>query len=343
MDKWLTVRNHWYSRQINTSTCTVIVLLLLITLAVALLSLASGKYMLSLPEVIDALRSRTIADNAFIVSILRTPRMLMALLAGGALAVSGLLLQTIIRNPLASPDIIGVTSGASATAVFFLSFMTSWLSVQWLPLAAMAGGFAGATLVYLLAWKSGISPTRLILVGVGISAVMVACTTMLLVFSPLSSTLSAYVWLTGSVYGARWHEVTTLCLWLLPAAILLVALARTLAVNELDDALIIGLGVSMERARLVLLALSVYLAGAAIAYTGALGFVGLVAPHIARRIGGKSGTSLIVVTMLVGANMVMIADLIGRTQFLPLDLPAGIFVSAIGAPFFIYLLLRSRS
>ncbi|WP_193089769.1 iron chelate uptake ABC transporter family permease subunit [Advenella sp. FME57] len=343
MDKWLTVRNHWYSRQINTSTCTVIVLLLLITLAVALLSLASGKYMLSLPEVIDALRSRTIADNAFIVSILRTPRMLMALLAGGALAVSGLLLQTIIRNPLASPDIIGVTSGASATAVFFLSFMTSWLSVQWLPLAAMAGGFAGATLVYLLAWKSGISSTRLILVGVGISAVMVACTTMLLVFSPLSSTLSAYVWLTGSVYGARWHEVTTLCLWLLPAAILLIALARTLAVNELDDALIIGLGVSMERARLVLLALSVYLAGAAIAYTGALGFVGLVAPHIARRIGVKSGTSLIVVTMLVGANMVMIADLIGRTQFLPLDLPAGIFVSAIGAPFFIYLLLRSRS
>ena len=343
MDKWLTVRNNWYSRQINTSTCTVIVLLLLITMAVALLSLASGKYMLSLPEVFDALRSRTIADNAFIVSILRAPRMLMALLAGGALAVSGLLLQTIIRNPLASPDIIGVTSGASATAVFFLSFMTSWLSVQWLPLAAMAGGFAGAALVYLLAWKSGVSPTRLILVGVGISAVMVACTTMLLVFSPLSSTLSAYVWLTGSVYGARWHEVTTLCLWLLPAAVLLGALTRTLAVNELDDALIIGLGISMERARLVLLALSVYLAGAAIAYTGALGFVGLVAPHIARRIGGKSGASLVVVTMLVGANMVMIADLIGRTQFLPLDLPAGIFVSAIGAPFFIYLLLRSRS
>ena len=343
MDKWLTLRNNWYSRQINTGTCIVIALLLLFTLAVVLLSLSSGKYMLSLPEVMDALRSSTMVDNAFIVSILRAPRMLMALLAGGALAVAGLLLQTIIRNPLASPDIIGVTSGASATAVFFLAFMTSWLSVQWLPLAAMAGGFAGAALVYLLAWRRGVSPTRLILVGVGVSAVMVACTTMLLVFSPLSSTLTAYVWLTGSVYGARWHDITTLCLWLLPAAVLLLVLARTLTVNELDDALVIGLGISLERARLVLLTLSVYLAGAAIAYTGALGFVGLVAPHIARRIGGKSGLSLIIVTMLVGANMVMIADLIGRTLFLPLDLPAGIFVSAIGAPFFIYLLLRSRA
>jgi len=288
------------------------------------------------------LGSREIAENAFIVQILRMPRLLMAFMVGGALAEAGMLFQTMVRNQLASPDVMGVTGGASAAAVWFMTAAVSSLSAFWLPLAAMAGGLAGGGLVYLLARKDGLSPTRLILVGIGIAAVMTAFTTLLLVFSPLSSAMNAYVWLIGSVYGARWHEVANLALWLCPAALALIWVARSLQVNELDASLGVGLGVAVERMRLILLVLGVYVAGAAIAYAGALSFVGLISPHLARRLTRRPGPELIIVTALVGSILVMSADLIGRVMFQPLDLPAGIFVSAIGAPYFLYLLLRSR-
>jgi len=343
MDKWVLVRANGYSRQLHLQSLVVILVLSFIALLIGWLSLAIGKYNLSIPQLFTALGSGQIAGDAFIVQILRMPRMLLALLVGGALGVSGLLLQTIVRNPLASPDIMGVTGGASAAAVWFLTVAASSSGAFWLPLVAMAGGVAGGGLVYLLAWSSGASSTRLILIGIGVSAIMTALTTMLLLFTPMSSVMSAYVWLTGSVYGARWYEVTNLAMWLFPAVLALLWVGRSVLVNELDESLSVGLGVNAEFMRRTLLVLSVYIAGAAIAYAGALSFVGLMSPHLARRLTGRPGPELIVVTALVGSILVMVADLIGRVVFLPLDLPAGIFVSAIGAPYFLYLLLRSRT
>ncbi len=342
MDRWILVRSRGYSRQFHLKSLVVIAILLLVAALVAWLSLSLGKYNLSASELLQALDSRQIAGDAFIVQILRMPRLLMAFMVGGALAVAGLLLQTIVRNPLASPDVMGVTGGASAAAVWFMTVAATSVSALWLPLAAMSGGLAGGGLVYLLSRKNGLSSTRLILIGIGIAAIMTACTTLLLVFSPLSSAMSAYVWLTGSVYGARWHEVGYLALWLLPAMLALLWVARSLQVSELGEPLSTGLGVAVERMRLILLLLSVYLAGAAIAYAGALGFVGLISPHLARRLADRSGPERVIVTALVGSILVMSADLIGRVAFLPLDLPAGVFVSAVGAPYFLYLLLRAR-
>ncbi|MCG8710501.1 iron ABC transporter permease [Brenneria sp. 4F2] len=334
------VRVGRFSRQFAGRTTAVASLMLLITLTVMLFSLSQGKVRISAPEVMQALFAPSDSGTDFIVNQLRLARIVLAMLVGGALAVSGLLLQSLVRNPLASPDILGITSGASAAAVGFLSFFSTLVSQQWMPLAAIGGAWLMAGLITLLAWRRDASPIRLVLVGVGLSALTGAATTMMLVFSPLTTTLSAYVWLTGSVYGAQWRDVRSLAAWLAAILPFMVLLARHVNIHELDDDLARGVGLPIKPIRLALLSVSVALAGAAIAYAGAMAFVGLAAPHIAKKLVGRSFPGLAFVAALVGANLVMLGDLVGRTLFLPLDLPAGVFVSALGAPFFIYLLIR---
>jgi len=331
-----------FSRRLAPATLGRLAVAALVALAALLLCLCLGKVWLTPTQVFAALVERQGSGLGFIVTQLRLPRALLAALVGSALAVSGLLLQGQVRNPLASPDLPGITSGASAGAVFYLAVLAGSLGPHGLPLAAMFGAGLAALLVYGLAWNHGASPLRLVLVGVGVSAMLAAATTFLLVFSPLTTTLSAYVWLTGSVYGASWPEVRALGLWWLALLLPLAALARHAVLAQLDDDLARGLGVRLQRQRAALLALAVALAGVAIAWGGAIAFVGLIAPHIARRLLPAGFAAQALMAALAGALLVMLADLLGRTLFLPLDLPAGIFVAALGAPFFLYLLIRQR-
>ncbi|RED07133.1 iron chelate uptake ABC transporter family permease subunit [Ectopseudomonas oleovorans] len=331
-----------FSRRLAPATLGRLAVAALVALAALLLCLCLGKVWLTPTQVFAALVERQGGGLGFIVTQLRLPRALLAALVGSALAVSGLLLQGQVRNPLASPDLLGITSGASAGAVFYLAVLAGSLGPHGLPLAAMLGAGLAALLVYGLAWNHGASPLRLVLVGVGVSAMLAAATTFLLVFSPLTTTLSAYVWLTGSVYGASWPEVRALGLWWLVLLLPLATLARHAVLAQLDDELARGLGVRLQRQRAALLALAVALAGVAIAWGGAIAFVGLIAPHIARRLLPAGFAAQALMAALVGALLVMLADLLGRTLFLPLDLPAGIFVAALGAPFFLYLLIRQR-
>lgn len=331
-----------FSRRLAPATLGRLAVAALVALAALLLCLCLGKVWLTPTQVFAALVERQGGGLGFIVTQLRLPRALLAALVGSALAVSGLLLQGQVRNPLASPDLLGIISGASAGAVFYLAVLAGSLGPHGLPLAAMLGAGLAALLVYGLAWNHGASPLRLVLVGVGVSAMLAAATTFLLVFSPLTTTLSAYVWLTGSVYGASWPEVRALGLWWLVLLLPLAALARHAVLAQLDDDLARGLGVRLQRQRAALLALAVALAGVAIAWGGAIAFVGLIAPHIARRLLPAGFAAQALMAALAGALLVMLADLLGRTLFLPLDLPAGIFVAALGAPFFLYLLIRQR-
>ncbi|KTT57285.1 FecCD family ABC transporter permease [Pseudomonas oryzihabitans] len=331
-----------FSRRLAPATLGRLAVAALVALGALLLCLCLGKVWLTPTQVLAALGEGSPGGLGFIVTQLRLPRALLAALVGSALAVSGLLLQGQVRNPLASPDLLGITSGASAGAVFYLAVLAESLGPHGLPLAAMLGAGLAALLVYGLAWNHGASPLRLVLVGVGVSAMLAAATIFLLVFSPLTTTLSAYVWLTGSVYGASWPEVRALGLWWLVLLLPLAGLARHAVLAQLDDDLARGLGVRLQVQRAALLALAVALAGVAIAWGGAIAFVGLIAPHIARRLLPAGFSAQALMAALVGALLVMLADLLGRTLFLPLDLPAGIFVAALGAPFFLYLLIRQR-
>ncbi|AKT30521.1 iron ABC transporter permease [Pseudomonas syringae pv. actinidiae] len=342
MGKHLTLRYRGFSRQFSLAVLMRLSVAVALTVLVALGSLAVGKVNLSPATLMSVLTGHADASLVFIVEQLRMPRLALAALVGAALAVSGLILQSIIRNPLASPDLLGITSGASAAAVLYLSFFSAALGAQFLPLAAITGAGLAALVIYLLAWNQGASPLRMVLIGVGVSALLAAVTTFILVFSPLTTTLSAYVWLTGSVYGASWPEPRAPAGWLLLTLPLLVLLARQVRMQQLDDDLAQGIGVRVQWLRAGLLLVSVALAGLAVAWGGAIAFVGLIAPHIAKRLMPPGFTGQALMAALIGADLVMLADLAGRTLFLPLDLPAGIFVAVLGTPFFLYLLINQR-
>lgn len=305
-------------------------------------SLCLGSFPTPPLQVLQTLIAPQSSDIAFIIWELRLPRIVLAILVGAALAVAGAILQSIVRNPLASPDVIGITSGAALAAVLFLALLSTTLSIRWLPVAAMLGALASALLVVSLAWKSGISPARMVLVGIGLAAAMGAATTLLIVISDDTAAMTAYVWLTGSLYAAQWEDVWGLLPWILVAVPISLVFARHADVMALGDHVAEGLGVPILRSRIVLLACSVALAGAAVAFAGGLSFVGLIAPHLAARLVGRNLARLVPASALVGALIVLNADLLGRVAFLPKDLPVGIFVAGIGAPFFVYLLHKAR-
>ncbi|WP_447956110.1 FecCD family ABC transporter permease [Vreelandella sp. EE7] len=310
--------------------------------ASALLSLCLGSFPTSLRQVLRALAAPASSDIAFIVWELRLPRIALAILVGAALAIAGAILQRIVRNPLASPDVIGITSGAAFAAVLFLTLSSTTLSIHLLPLAAMLGALVSALLVASLAWRNGLNPSRMVLVGIGLAAAMGAATTLLIVMSDDSSAMAAYVWLTGSLYAAQWKDALGMLAWLVVTLPVCLALARHADAMALGDGVAQGLGVAIIKSRLALLACSVVLAGAAVAFAGGLSFVGLIAPHLAARLVGHKLAKLIPASALVGALIVLYADLLGRVAFLPKDLPAGIFVAGIGAPFFVFLLYKTR-
>lgn len=342
MNKHLVIRSRYLSFSVLPTTIVASVAITLVTGAVMLLALSSGSQWLSPQAVLSELVASSDPELHLLLDTLRLPRTLMAALVGAGLATSGLILQSVIRNPLASPDVVGMTSGASAAAVTYLSFFHLSYGIEWLPLFAISGALVASSLVYVLAWRNGVSPMRMILVGIGISAVMGALTTFVISISSASTSISAYIWLTGSVYGANWQDVHALWPWLISGLVIALLFARCINTLELGDHLATGLGIPVQKVRLLLVLLSVVLAAPAVAYAGAVGFVGLIAPHIARRLVVRSFAILLPVTALIGACLVVLADLCGRMLFQPLDIPAGVFVSAIGAPFFIYLLFRQR-
>jgi iron complex transport system permease protein len=314
-----------------------------------ILSLGSGKMFISPPDVIKSIFGVGDDMNNLVVRMFRPPRILLAILAGAGLAVSGAILQGIIRNPLASPDIIGITGGAAFTTVGFLALYSDrsnalTVSIHWMPLASFIGAVGMGFLVYILSWKrGGITPIRLVLIGIGIAAAMQALTTMMMIRGPIFTAAKANIWITGSLNGTNWTEIMTVAPWILITTAIAFIYARRLNIQELGEDLATNAGSVVQKDRLFLLFLSTGLAGGAVAFAGGIGFVGLMAPHIARKLVGSAFGALLPVSALVGAMIVLVADLAARTVFSPLEVPAGVFTSAIGAPYFIYLLFKSRN
>jgi iron complex transport system permease protein len=238
---------------------------------------------------------------------------------------------------------LGVSGGAGLAAVSLIVWLKD-VPITYLPWAAFGGALLTAGAIFLLAWKNGSStPIRLILIGIALEAVIGAATTMLLTYGDIRDVQQAYVWLTGSVYGRNWEHVQALGTWLilfLPAAFLT---ARSLNALNLGDDTARGLGLRVDLQRGLLLLISVGLAAAAVGVAGTIGFVGLVAPHITRRLVGPSHEGLLPVTAMFGGALLVLADLIGRWVISPSELPVGIVTAVIGGPYFLYLLARSRN
>lgn len=331
-----------WSVKLNPRVLVVILTLAALLAISSVLALASGSHPTSFVDVLGTLANPAQSELTLIILEIRLPRVIMAILVGGALGSAGLILQGLARNPLASPDVIGITSGASAAAVLFLWLGGATGTSLLLAPVAMGGAFAVALCITALAWHQGISPARLVLVGVGLAAALTAVTTLLLVLSPDSTAMNAYIWLTGSLYASQWHDVTALAPWLMVCWPLALIKLRHLDAQSMGEDMALGLGSALHGHRLLFLVLAVALAGSAVAYAGAVGFIGLIAPHMARRLVTSGHTGLLPIATLIGALILLYADWIGRVAFIPRDLPAGIFVAGIGAPFFVYLLYRLR-
>ncbi|MGE5704907.1 MAG: FecCD family ABC transporter permease [Clostridia bacterium] len=318
------------------------VTLLLATLTVAVFSTGLGEIRISAIDVVKVLVGSGSEEDSLIIQTFRLPRVITGLLVGAALGAAGALMQGVVRNPLASPDILGVTGGASVAAVAFLTMLES-ASIQWLPLVAFLGAAMVSVVLYGLAWKQGVTPLRLVLIGIGVKGATAALTTMLIVMAPIHLTSKAMIWLTGTLYGTTWTDVGLLLPWVAVLLVLGFVTARQMNALQLGDHVAAGIGSSVQQQQLLLMLICVGLTGSAVAIGGAIGFVALLAPHIARQLVGPSFESLLPISAMVGAFIVTGADMIARIAFSPLDIPVGAVTSAVGAPFFLYLLYKNRS
>ena len=271
----------------------------------------------------------------------RTPRVLAALLAGAALGLAGTTVQAVARNPLAEPSLLGITGGAGVGAVLAIVLFPG-VSFWVVSVAAAVGALATFALVYALANRRGLSSDRLVLVGIGVSAVATSLITLLVVLTNPWNTTMALTWLSGSTYGRTATQVWPVAVALLVLVPLVVRWRRDLDVLAVDDDVARVLGVQLERTRLGLLVVTALLTASAVSAIGVVGFVGLVAPHLARSLVGGSHARVIPVAALLGALLVSVADTLGRTVIAPAQIPAGLLTALIGTPYFIYLLWRTR-
>ena len=273
----------------------------------------------------------------FVINSIRSPRVVVAVLAGMCLASSGAIFQSLINNPLVSPDVIGVNSGAAVCAVILLA---AGGQVTYLPFAAFIGAILAAMAVYILSWKRGIAGTRLVLIGLGINALLAAVITFVQVRYPIERVMAAARWQAGTVFGATWDDVRILgigFLILFPAAFFLLSRLRIL---QLGDETAIALGSSVERDRLLLLTTGASLAAIAVAVVGPLGFVALMVPQAARLLTGSITGGSYIFTALLGGIFLLGADLIALHLFAPVMLPVGVVTAALGGPYFLILLAR---
>ncbi|MFI6940562.1 FecCD family ABC transporter permease [Streptomyces sp. NPDC050418] len=313
---------------------------LVLLLAVSCVAyLCVGEAFVAPGNVLKVLLGGTSPDE-LVVEELRLPRLVVALLVGSAFGVAGALIQTVARNPLASPDVIGISQGASALTVASMTLGVTSYSV--LPYLSVAGGVLAAALVYLFAWRGGLHATRFVLIGIGFAIALRSVTTLFMTKGDYLVAQQAQIWMTGSLNGRGWPEASVLAPILLVLVPAVAWAARAQRTVSLDDDTATALGVRLGRVRLGLVALGVVLASVATGAAGPVDFVALLAPQIARRL-TRTAQIPLVSSALMGAVIVVLADLLARRLFSPTELPVGVLTAAVGAPYLIWLIIRSRS
>ena len=302
-----------------------------------LLSTAKGSVDIPLGEILNILGGARDTAHAQILWNIRLPRTIVAALVGINLALSGAILQAILRNPLADPHIIGISSGAGLAGIFIMLMLpgAAWAITP----AAFGGAMLAALLIYILAWRDGIRPTRIILAGVAVSAFLGAgISAMMILYS--DRVHSALMWMVGGLSARSWPQVDMIFPYTIVGLVLALAFSRKLNILLLGDEIARSLGLRVEVTRLLLTAIAALLAASAVAVVGLLGFVGLIVPHAARLLVGSDYRFLLPASALLGAAVVTLSDTFARTAFAPVELPVGILMAVLGAPFFLFLLRR---
>ena len=309
--------------------CTVAILFVL--------SIRYGTYTLSFDEISQAFHPDD--KNYFTLMEYRLPRALLAIIIGGALAISGVLVQSVVRNPLASPDILGINNAAGLVAVTVLIFLPN-LAFYWLPIFAFIGGVLSFILLWMICGFN-FRPIKMAIIGVALSALWAAISHYLMLTNPVEIN-TAMLWLTGSLWGRSWAYVDVVLPWLLVLLPLPFIFCRDLDTLGLGENKAATLGVSVNKTQILVLVLAVALSTTAVAICGPIAFLGLVAPHLARKLVGGRHRTLLPAAMLIGTLLLQLSDILARVIDPPTELPAGILTAIIGAPYFFYLLMRTK-
>ena len=309
--------------------CTVAILFVL--------SIRYGTYTLSFDEISQAFHPDD--KNYFTLMEYRLPRALLAIIIGGALAISGVLVQSVVRNPLASPDILGINNAAGLVAVTVLIFLPN-LAFYWLPVFAFIGGVLSFILLWMICGFN-FRPIKMAIIGVALSTLWAAISHYLMLTNPVEIN-TAMLWLTGSLWGRSWAYVNVVLPWLLVLLPLPFIFCRDLDTLGLGENKASTLGVSVNKTQILVLVLAVALSTTAVAICGPIAFLGLVAPHLARKLVGGRHRTLLPASMLIGTLLLQISDILARVIDPPTELPAGILTAIIGAPYFFYLLMRTK-
>lgn len=319
----------------------VLIVFVLLTIVVGL---GLGEASLSYDRLLPTLFGFGSFKEEFVLFSVRLPRLVVTFLAGTALALSGAILQGVTRNDLADPGIIGINSGAGiGVAVFYLFFPVDAKSfVYVLPVIAFVGALLTAILIYAFSYsrKNGLQPVRLVLIGVGFS--MALSGAMIIIFSSVDPFKVDFIanWLNGNIWGTDWPFIWALLPWLVVFIPVTLYKANKLNLLTMSEPVAIGVGVAVERERIMLMLIAVALAASAVSVTGGITFIGLMAPHIAKALVGPRNQLFLPVSILLGGWLLILADTIGRNIIDPDGIPAGIMVALIGAPYFMYLLLK---
>ncbi|MEK3738823.1 iron ABC transporter permease [Paenibacillus odorifer] len=308
-------------------------------------SVSTGQSSLSLQELWQTVLGKGTPRQELVLFQFRIPRMILGFLVGGALAIAGMLLQAISRNALADPGILGINAGAGLSMMLFLLLQNSstGLHTYVQPLYALLGGFIVVALLFMLSYdrNQGIIPIRLIYTGIAVAAAISAFMIVLTFVLDPSQYQMIKVWLAGNIGNSNWSHVYAMLPWLLLIVPLLIRNHLILDVLRLNDPVVISLGVSLNKYRVWFLVCSVLLAAPAVAVSGSIGFVGLVVPHLVRRL-FRGHKIMIPACLLIGGGLVVIADALGKMVVANTEIPAGVIVALIGAPYFLYLLIKSE-
>ena len=317
---------------------SVIFILLIAVIACMIISLIWGSTPVSLTDIWHTLWSDELTDTASqIIWNIRLPRNIVAALVGACLAVSGAILQAVMKNPLADPQIVGVSSGAGLAGVIVLILFPGYDYI--VPLVAFLGAMGAALMVYALAWKNGVRPSRIILAGVAVAAFLGSGISALLVFYG-DRVQGALLWMVGGLSARSWPQVEVLFPYAIIGLLLACLGAKRLTILSLGDETAKGLGLKVEQTRFMMTAVAALLAAGAVSIAGLIGFVGLVIPHMLRLIIGNDYTYLLPGSALLGAFVLVVSDTVGRVLMSPIEIPVGIIMAFFGAPFFLYLLRR---
>ncbi|WP_372347651.1 FecCD family ABC transporter permease [Streptomyces sp. KL116D] len=327
------------SVRLDLRAAVVVAALVVVTLAAAVVLIGTGDFPIPALDVLRTLAGQGDAGQEFIINDLRLPRVLVGLLVGGALGLSGALFQSISRNPLGSPDVLGLGQGSTAGALVMIVIFGG--SATQVALGALVGGLVTGLAIYLLAWKRGVHGYRLVLVGIGVSAFVTAINGYLLTKADFVDAARATVWMTGSLNGRGWEQVWPLLILFAVLVPVVAAYGRPLRMLEMGDDAAGGLGIPVERTRLLLLTVSVFLTSAATAAAGPVVFVALTAPQIARRLTRSPGPNLMAATWL-GATLLIVADLVSQRAFGADQLPVGVVTGVVGGVYLLWLLVTER-